>query len=140
VLIQVMTGQVSVFKDNSDKQSADKKIEGVVLMPNQQVIYERQQMKMTKSLVENPSVLKPVNQMEFEFVDAPVKEVFESIEESYGIDIVYDEELLANCYLNASLDDVPLYDKLKLICKGINATYEIMDAHIIIYGKGCSNQ
>jgi len=138
VLVQVMTGKVSVFKQQENKQSLDEMVEGVVLMPNQQVIYERDEMKMTKSLVDNPTILKPMEN-EFEFVDTPVKEVFASIEEAYGVDIVYDEELLANCYLNASLDEVPLYDKLKLICKGINATYEVMDTHIIIYGKGCSD-
>ena len=106
-------------------------------MPNQQVVYERIPMKMTKSLVENPTVLIPLAKQSFEFEDAPIKEVFTAIEEAYGVEIVFDEEALSSCYLNASLDDVPLYDKLKLICRGINTTYEIMDSHIIIYGKGC---
>jgi transmembrane sensor len=138
VLVQVKTGKVSVFKEKK-KFTEDGNVEGVVLMPNQQVVYERDEMKMTKSLVENPSVLIPLVKQEFEFTDTPVREVFRIIEEAYGVDIVYDEEVLANCYLNASLDDVPLYDKLKLICKGINTTYEIIDSHIIIYGKGCGD-
>jgi len=141
VLVQVKTGKVSVFKGKEDNsQTPDESVEGVVLMANQQVIYERNEMKMTKSLIENPNLLIPIVKREFEFVDTPVKEVFAAIEEAYGVEIVYDEEVLANCYLNASLDDVPLYDKLKLICKGINTTYQIMDSHIIIYGKGCDNQ
>ena len=94
----------------------------------------------TKSLVENPSVLIPLPRREFEFSDAPIKDVFYAIEQAYGVDIVFDEEALSSCYLNASLTDVPLYDKLKLICRGINTTYEIIDSHIIIYGKGCSEE
>jgi transmembrane sensor len=138
VLVQVKTGKVSVFKGHeNDSQNPDTSVEGVVLMPNQQVVYARLEGKMTKSLVENPAVLVPVAKQEFEFIDTPVKEVFEVIEEAYGVDVVYDEEALSACFLNASLDDVPLYDKLKLICKGIGASYEIMDSHIIIYGKGC---
>ncbi|HKZ38374.1 MAG TPA: DUF4974 domain-containing protein, partial [Chryseolinea sp.] len=118
--------------------SKEKPVEGVVLTANQQVVYEREEMKLTKSLVENPVVLVPLAKLDFEFTDTPIKEVFRLIENAYGVDIVYDEEALSTCYLNASLSDVPLYDKLKLICAGINATYEMMDSHIIIYGKGCN--
>lgn len=140
VVVQVKTGKVSVFKGKrKDTQTATDPVEGVVLMPNQQVIYERAEGKMTKSLVENPSVLIPVAKQEFEFVDTPVKDVFQAIEVAYGVDIVYDDETFSACYLNASLDDVPLYDKLKLICKGIDASYEVMDSHILIYGKGCND-
>lgn len=143
VLVQVKTGKVSVFREKEKSKpsvSENKTVEGVVLMPNQQVLYEREQMKMTKSLVENPSVLIPIAKQEFEFVDTPIKVVFAAIEEAYGVDIVFDEEILSTCYLNASLSDVPLYEKLKLICKGTNTTYEIIDSHIIIYGRGCSTE
>lgn len=140
VLIQVRTGKVSVFMttEKSEPSSfSDQNVAGVVLMPNQQVLYERTAMKMTKSLVENPSVLVPPRRENFEFADTPIKDVFKAIEEAYGVEIVFDEEALASCYLNASLHDVALYDKLKLICMAINARYEIMDSHIIVYGKGC---
>ncbi|HEU5148472.1 MAG TPA: FecR domain-containing protein, partial [Chryseosolibacter sp.] len=139
VLVKVETGKVSVFMATEKPNSAqhNKTIEGVVLTPNQQVVYERGEMKMTKSLVENPSVLIPIAKHKFEFVDAPIKDVFATIEEAYGVEIVFDEEALSSCFLNASLTDVPLYEKLKLICMGINTTYEIIDSHIIIYGSGC---
>lgn len=140
VVVQVKAGKVSVFMaaERSEPSTlSDKNVEGVVLMPNQQVLYERTAMKMTKSLVENPSVLVPPRRENFEFADTPIKDVFKAIEEAYGVEIVFDEEALASCYLNASLHDVALYDKLKLICRAINARYEIMDSHIIVYGKGC---
>ena len=137
VEVKVKTGKVSVFKDPGNDQDNDDKTHGVVLTPNQQVVYDRDQMRLTKSLVENPVVLIPKTKYDFEFRDTPVKEVFKEIEDAYGVDIVYDEDVLSNCYLNASLSDVPLYEKLRLICKGINASYEMMDSHIIIYGEGC---
>lgn len=139
VLVRVNTGKVSVFMANEKAKPANqnKTVEGVVLTPNQQVLYERGEMKMTKSLVEDPSVLIPIAKHKFEFIDAPIKDVFASIEEAYGVEIVFDEEALSGCFLNASLTDVPLYEKLKLICMGINTTYEIIDSHIIIYGSGC---
>src|SRR5690606_20932726 len=141
VLVQVATGKVSVFRSTEEDRplpAAAKAVDGVVLMPNQQVVYERLEMRMTKSLIENPRVLIPVEKQTFDFVDTPITEVFAAIEEAYGVDIVFDEEALSSCYLNASLTDVPLYEKLKLICRGINTTYEVIDSHIIIYGKGCN--
>lgn len=143
VLVQVKTGKVSVFMATEKPRPlglSQQIVDGVVLMPNQQVLYERMDMKMTKSLVENPAVIIPLARQEFEFVDAPVKDVFTAIEQAYGVDIVFDEDALSTCYLNASLADVPLYDKLKLICKAINTTYEIIDSHIIVYGKGCNEE
>jgi len=35
------------------------------------------------------------------------------------------------------LSDEPLFEKLLLICKTIDARYEVIDAQIIIYSKGC---
>ena len=39
--------------------------------------------------------------------------------------------------IEINLKGMVSYDKLKLICRGINTTYEVIDSHIIIYGKGC---
>lgn len=132
--VQVKTGKVSVSK----AVGASPETDAVVLMPNQQVVYERAEKKLTKSLVAQPAVLQPFATYSFEFNDVPVAAVFETIEKAYGIDIVYDEETLAHCSIHATLTDVPLYDKLKLVCKGIGGTYEVIDSHIIITSKGCT--
>lgn len=141
VRVSVKTGKVSVLKDTNtdDVQETNGAVEGVILTPNQQVVYARQAKKMTKSLVEDPNVLTPVAKQEFEFIDTSVSAVFQSIKDAYGVEIVYDEQVLANCHLTASLTDVSLHDKLSLICKAIDATYAIIDSHIVIYGKGCAN-
>lgn len=138
VVVRVKTGRVSVFKEKASDGATGNPIEGVVLTPNQQVVYERDQMKLAKSLIEDPVVLGSKTNYDFEYVDTPVREVFSELEGAYGVDIVYDEETFSSCHLNASLSDMPLYDKLKLVCKGINATYEMLDSHIVIYGKGCN--
>lgn len=141
IVVQVKTGKVSVFREKNkhDNNAGDSLVEGVVLTPNQQVEYEHDKMKLTKSLVENPALLMPVPRLDFEFSDAQVVEVFDLIEEAYGVDIVYDREVMMNCQLNASLSDVPLNDKINLICKAIHATYEIIDSQIVIYSKGCED-
>jgi hypothetical protein len=54
-----------------------------------------------------------------------------------GINIIFDEKNMENCYLTASFSVESLYDKLKLICKITHSTFEIVDAQIIIHSKGC---
>lgn len=140
VTVRVKTGKVSVFKAK-DKQTGDAggdAVEGVVLSPNQQVVYDRDKMHLSKSLIEDPVVLEAKPRYHFEFSDMPIKNVFQALEDAYGVDIVYDEETLTHCRLNASLSDLPLYDKLRLICKAINAQYELLDSQIVVYGKGCN--
>lgn len=139
IRVAVRTGKVSVFSETGKAlQSQKGQIEGAVLMPNQQVIYSRNELRMVKSLVDNPLVLpKTMEYTSFQFTDAPINEVFSLLEKAYGVDIVYDEEVMSNCFLNASLDSLSFHDKLRLISKGINARYEILDAHVIISGNGC---
>lgn len=140
IVVEVRSGKVSVFSSQEPKNKIDSNLrkEGLVLTPNQQAVYTKEDAKLTKSLFENPTLLSiPGSKVDFEFVDATMEDVFNSIEEAYGVDIVYDGEVMKNCYLNASLTDESLQVKLALICRAVNATYEIMDTHIIIYGKGC---
>ncbi len=141
VSVQVMTGKVSVYTAadaNVNQNKGNAQLEGVLLIPNQQVVFIRDESRLVKSLVENPTLLNGAAKNRFVFQDMPLKKVFQNIEEAYGVDIVFDEEAMRNCLLNATLDDMPLYEKMRLICKGINAQYEIMDSHIIISGKGCN--
>jgi transmembrane sensor len=142
VVVEVRTGKVSVFTQQEMKAGGREKkntrLEGVVLTPNQKVVYSREDSKLVKSLVENPSLLPSSGQAEtFEFNDTPMREVFAMLEEAYGVEIVFDEEVMANCYLNALLTHESLEEKLALVCKAVNAHYEVMDTHIIIYGQGC---
>lgn len=138
--VQVKTGKVSVYTESDAKTNKAKEssqLEGVLLTPNQQAIFIREESRLVKSLVENPTLLNNSHKQNFEFKDTPLREVFDRIEEAYGIDVVYDEEVMQSCALNASLTDMPLHDKLRLICKGVNARYDIIDSHIVITGKGC---
>jgi ferric-dicitrate binding protein FerR (iron transport regulator) len=141
VIVEVRSGKVSVFAQPTGsevKKSDNPRREGLVLSPNQQAVYSREDARLTKSLFENPSLLIPEEeQRNFEFVDAKMRDVFAALEKAYGVEIVYDEEIMNGCFLNASLTDESFETKLSLICKAVNATYEIMDTHIIVYGRGC---
>jgi transmembrane sensor len=143
ITVAVRTGKVSVFK-NAKKRTAHEdgqKSDAALLKPNQQVVFSKTESKLVKSLVENPVVLGGQQQhYSFQFSDTPISNVFARMEEAYGVEIVYDKEVLSACYLNASLDNLPFLDQLRLICKGIDAKYEILETNIIISGKGCNQE
>lgn len=141
IKVVVKTGRVSVFpitEETVAKNQIDNKLEGMILTPNQQITFATKELRLTRSLVNDPKLLElPIQSQSFIFKGTPIKEVFETLEKSYGVKIVFDAELMKNCYLTASLSDEPLFEKLSLICKTIGAEYEQMDASIIISSKGC---
>lgn len=143
VTVEVKTGKVAVFAQSDPhlrEKVADKQLQGVVLTPNQKIIYARNEVKMVKTLVEKPEmVVSKAEIPQFEFEDTPASEVFNTIARAYGIDILYDEALLRDCPLTAHLDNQTLHDKLSIICKAVESSYEIVDGQVIIHSKGCRN-
>jgi hypothetical protein len=71
------------------------------------------------------------------FDAAPAHQVFESLEKAYGIEVLFDEELLKNCSLTLNLSEENLYQKLEVICKVLGARYKVIDGQVIIYSNGC---
>jgi len=146
VTVNVKTGQVSVSvaKQATNPQTvSQRELEGIVLFPNQKAVLSRQDVRLVKSLVENPALIaietpahKPIRGS-FEFDASPASSVFKAIELAYGVDIVFDETLFSTCEFTGNINDESLYEKLDIICKSIEAKYQILDAQIIISGKGC---
>lgn len=142
ITVEVKTGRVSVYPKPEQKAENDNTLnsEGVVLYPNQKIIYARKEIRMLKTLVEKPEIVaqKP-ERYNFVYEDSPMSQVFRSLEKAYGVDIVYDEKEMKNCPLTAFLTGLTLYEKLGVICKAIGARYEIIDGKVVIQGKGCKN-
>lgn len=141
VTLVVHTGKVAVFPLTALKtaQQSQQRMAGMVLLtPNQQVTFDKASDQLTQSVVKNPALLrKPDNNQYFVFRNTPVSEVFQKLEESYGITISYDDKILKSCNLTVPLSDEPLFKKLDIICETIGATYEVWGTRIVITGKGC---
>lgn len=138
--VVVRTGKVQV-SSNKDLTSAFKT---VVLLPNQSIRFQRKSLMFdqVETIVQtnpqgNTEVIESIN---FEFVDAPVSQIFESLQKAYLINIDYPEEKLKDCYLTTSLSDQPLAEKLKIICEslGSNTRYEMNGNQISIFSTGCN--
>jgi transmembrane sensor len=89
-------------------------------------------------LVEKPIIIVPsIEKKSFEYDETPITKVLTQLENAYGVKIIFDADLLANCNLTASFSNEPLFDKMDIICETIHARYEIADGQIVIYAKGC---
>ena len=139
VKVMVKTGKVAVFTQNEGKEKeSESEKQAIVLTPNQQVTYEQASNRFNKSVQEIPVLLiKDIKIKDLYFDDAPVATVLNALKDAYGIDIIFDEDILQNCYITTSLTDEPLFEKLTIICKTIGATYKELDAKIIVAGRGC---
>ncbi len=142
ITVEVKSGKVSVYasEDTASRQAAPKPaFQEVILTPNQKVVYSREEVRIEKKLVENPVLTIPKQEAaQLVFEDAPAPKVFDALEKAYSIEIVYDREVMSHCPLTATLSDEPLFDKLAVLCKAIEARYELTDGKIVIHSKGCN--
>ncbi|MFC5412477.1 FecR family protein [Larkinella bovis] len=137
VTVDVKSGRVSVYALHPG-QPNDQESKGVVLTSNQKAVFQRDRAILNKTLVESPRLLLPKETVSFVFEDARVSRVFQAIEQSYGVDVVYDEEIMQHCTLTLNLNEETLFQKLTVICKVLNADYKLIDGQIVIYTKeGC---
>ncbi len=133
VVVSVKSGKVSVFeRKDFEKARGNPQISGLVLMPNQQAEFSNDLEKFSKMIVPDPVILGDTNKKEFDFDRTPLPEVFSTLEKAYGIEIIYDRDLLAGRLLKVSLEDETLTEKLDVICKTMELSYNIVDARIII--------
>ncbi len=134
VTVEVRTGRVSVFaKKDFEKESAVPERKGLVLTPNQQAVFNRDLSHLDKTLIEVPVVLaSPTEKISFDFNNAPLDQIFWVLKKAYGVDIIYEPELVEGRSLTVGLEDESLYEKLDVICKTLGLSYQIVDAQIII--------
>ncbi|AQG79833.1 FecR family protein [Spirosoma montaniterrae] len=140
VKVVVRTGRVSVYAADkpAPNRKADSSGSGVVLTPNQQLVFSATDSRLTKSLVAEPVILPQIeSQAGFRFHRTPIADVFATLEKAYGVRIEYNAALMQNCYLTASLTNEPFMEKLDLICRTVNADYQQVDGNIVVHAQGC---
>ncbi len=133
--VAVVSGKVSVYEKDAD----EKKDNGVILTPNLKVTYFDEEEHFIKGLVETPEVLPTIKKesFSFNFQNIPLVEVLKTLEKTYGIEMVLENENLGRCTLTGDLDEMPLYTKLDIITRSLNANYQIKGTSILVSGRGC---
>jgi len=142
IKVIVRTGKVNVYsqttKSNKKETANSRKFEGIILTPNQQITYIKQDKKFEKELLEKPQIIAPeIIPQSMVFTDAKLLDVLELLKKAYGINIMYDADILKGCTITADLTDESLYRKLDLICAAIDAKYEVIDSEIFIEATAC---
>lgn len=138
--VLVKTGKVSVFR-TKDFTAANTKAnleDGVILLPNHSADLNQKE-ELEKKLSVSPEILTPMTAEEFDFDNTPIDKVFSILQDSYGIDILYDKDKLHSCSLSVKMGRESFYQKLDIICRTINASYQVTEGKVIVSGMGCSN-
>jgi transmembrane sensor len=129
VTVAVRSGKVSVKKEDDSP---------IILVPNQQARYNRTKNKVVREVVQDPKIILPQSDLfKMSFDEEPVTTIFDVLEKNYGIDIVYDKDVLSKCTLTTAMSDEGLFERIKVICKAINADYRVEDGVILIDSAGC---
>ncbi len=138
IFVAVKTGKVSVTQTTQKSTSPRHTLtEEIILTPNQKAVYNGKQI--TMAIVDKPQrILEEIAEPLMEFDEQPVVTILAALEDAYGIDIVYDTELIKSCILTTTLSDEDLYDRLNIICKAIKGTYEVEGSQIKIVSNGCN--
>ena len=140
--VEVRSGRVSVYtrKDISvARRLQQRESKGVVLTANQQASFVQNEERLVKSVVPQPVVLQKIESRAYEFDEAPISRVFDQLERTYGLPVIYDAPTVKNCFITANLTDESLFDKLNLIALITHSSYEMVDGQIIIHSNGCDN-
>ncbi|SDE03714.1 FecR family protein [Dyadobacter soli] len=136
--VSVKTGRVSVYSKREERGAGSPgKVIGVILKPNQRALFDKQESRLVKVIVDAPMRLTNAPAASLVFDEAPVRNVFQTLEKEYGIELFFNEERLSDCQLTANLSGLPMYEQLDLICRIIHAKYEVVDGQVIIHGDGC---
>ncbi len=138
--VTVRTGIVSVTPQKAANSPDDVHEETLFLNPNEQVslVVATDEMIREKWSSQQASPLpEPLQQPKYEFRLTPVIDVFTLLEEAYGVSIQYEDQKLKNCTLTATLSDEPFLDKIRMICIGIEADFEVNGNQVVITGSGC---
>lgn len=134
--VSVRSGKVSVY-DGTQQSTAVQS--GVILTPNEKVEFFVSDKHWVTSLVQQPMPLPASNkQVDFVFSDAPLGQIMSSIEQTYSIDIIVENEpAYSKCTFTGDVSMMELYDLLDVICKSTGTTYEVKGTKILITGNGC---
>ena len=143
VEVSVLTGKVSVSQHVQANQAETSRVkDGVILTANQRVKYTVQTRSFETGLVSNPVPVVAEKKGKlvaesFDFQENPFSDVIAKLEETYGIEIILEDETFTGCLFSGNITKQPLFTKLDLLCNSVNASYEVRGTRILISGKGC---
>ena len=142
--VEVVCGKVSVFENESigaeepASQTKHQFNKGVILTPNQRVTYFEESGHLMTSLVDKPVLLTAhVELPPAIYKNMALPEIFQRLEDAYGVDIVVSGEAVNECTFTGDLTNMSLFDQLDLICQSNDGSYQVQGTRILVSAVGC---
>jgi ferric-dicitrate binding protein FerR (iron transport regulator) len=134
--VAVLSGKVSVYETGRTRGN---RRNGTLLTPNQRVTYDRETGQLMESVIDNPVMVHqpPKQAVGFLYEEVPLASVLTQLSAVYALDIVAESDHLRGCTFTGDLTNLSLFEKLDLICRTLNAEYEVRNTHVFIRGEGC---
>ena len=129
--VSVVTGKVSVTVSG-------KEAENVLLLPKQKGVFDTSKQHLEKEALAAKSEVQMWKKAKLSFDNVNIGEVTSVLADSFNVVITANDKI-KSCRLKADFSDQNLASILEMLCKSIDATYEIKGNDISINGKGCSN-
>jgi ferric-dicitrate binding protein FerR (iron transport regulator) len=138
--VTVRTGKVSVYREDDyfspsagKGEPGGKEPGGIILIPNQEAVYDREKDRLRKTLAAKPVRLTETPDSCLAFQDTPVSRVFEQLQQLYGIPILFDAEAGSCTMVTGKLaKKISFYEALNTVCMAIGASYEEIDGNIVV--------
>lgn len=152
--VTVRSGKVEVYEKAParNKSAGTAASNGVILTPNQKVVYSENSRQFEALLADDPLPLLPATPVtdtllakdtlaavteSFVFNTATLPEVLGTFERVYGIEIEVENERINNCHFSGDMSNMGFNARLEVICQVLHTTYEIRGTKILIRGNGC---
>lgn len=142
--VEVVCGKVSVFENERigtgepASQTTHQFNKGVILTPNQRVTYFEESGHLMTSLVDKPVLLTAHAELPPAiYKNIALPEIFQRLEDAYGVDIVVSGEAVNECTFTGDLTNMSLFDQLDLICQSNDGFYQVQGTRILISAVGC---
>lgn len=144
VEVSVVSGKVQVYENRDSLLDKVTKTNSVILTPNQKVLYKEEERQFIATVVSDPQPLLQNPQKTtsisstFNFDETSLQQVFRSLEKTYGLEIIVENDRLYNCLFTGNITQHGLFTKLDIICGSVNASYQVVGTRILVKGKGCN--
>ncbi len=137
--VEVVSGKVSVYKRDATEEKKPVETEGVLLKPNEKVIFNTTEKVFVTALVDAPIPVK-IDSVQtavkrFVYDETALAIVIRDLETEYGISILLSDEGLNNLQFTGNVSSLDYYAKLKSICKSLQVSYEIKGNRILLTRK-----
>lgn len=133
--VSVKTGKVSVYATEVKKTE---KLNGVILTPNQKLIFDTESKTIRQSIVDVPLIVTPnFVKSDFQFEEVTLEKIAKVFQIAYGVEVVVSNPILNQCEFTGDLNGLSMYKQLEFVCGSVNAQYELRGTTIFILGEGC---